>query len=206
MTYRGLLCDLDGVVYRGATACDGAVAGLQAAREAGLEILFLTNNAARLPQEVARQLRSLGVQAEDGEVLNSSQIAASYLRRGLSYRAWILIERLPDVRSLADLVAESPADAPWEQTGRLIARFHRAGLDHADLNAHNILFDSLGKGWLIDLDRGQLRIPETRWRARNLARLERSLLKLRGARAPEAVAEDFARLRRSYDTLWSRGT
>ena len=133
-------------------------------------------------------------------------IAASYLRRGLSYRAWILIERLPDVRSLADLVAESPADAPWEQTGRLIARFHRAGLDHADLNAHNILFDSLGKGWLIDLDRGQLRIPETRWRARNLARLERSLLKLRGARAPEAVAEDFARLRRSYDTLWSRGT
>ncbi|HLS44833.1 MAG TPA: HAD-IIA family hydrolase [Ornithinicoccus sp.] len=81
MTYRGLLCDLDGVVYRGATACDGAVAGLQAAREADLEILFLTNNAARLPQEVARQLRSLGVQAEDDEVLNSSQIAASYLRQ-----------------------------------------------------------------------------------------------------------------------------
>ncbi len=133
-------------------------------------------------------------------------IAASYLRRGLTYRAWILLERLPDVRSLADLVAESPADAPWEQTGRLIARFHRAGLDHADLNAHNILFDSLGKGWFIDLDRGQLRIPETRWRERNLARLERSLLKLRGARPAEEVARDFARLRRSYDTLWSRGT
>jgi HAD superfamily hydrolase (TIGR01450 family) len=81
VTYRGLLCDLDGVVYRGATACDGAVAGLRAAREAGLPILFLTNNAARLPGEVADHLTSLGVQAEPDEVLNSSQIAASYLRQ-----------------------------------------------------------------------------------------------------------------------------
>ncbi len=133
-------------------------------------------------------------------------IAASYLRRGLQYKAWILIERLPDVQSLADLIAVSPESAPLEQTGRLIARFHRAGLDHADLNAHNILFDGVGKGWFIDLDRGQLRIPATRWRERNLARLKRSLLKLRGARSVADVEGDFARLRRAYDTLWSRGT
>lgn len=81
MTVRGLLCDLDGVVYRGGTACEGAVEGLQAAREAGLPILFLTNNAARLPGEVAAHLVSLGVQAEPDEVLNSSQVAASYLRQ-----------------------------------------------------------------------------------------------------------------------------
>lgn len=81
MTVRGLLCDLDGVVYRGGTACDGAVEGLRAARAAGLPILFLTNNAARLPGEVAAHLSSLGVQAEPDEVLNSSQVAASYLRQ-----------------------------------------------------------------------------------------------------------------------------
>lgn len=81
MTYRALLCDLDGVVYRGAVACDGAVEGLASARQAGLPILFLTNNAARLPGEVAEHLNLLGVQAETDEVLNSSQIAASYLRQ-----------------------------------------------------------------------------------------------------------------------------
>ncbi|QDO88939.1 HAD-IIA family hydrolase [Ornithinimicrobium ciconiae] len=81
MTYRALLCDLDGVVYRGATACEGAVEGLAAARRAGLPILFLTNNAARLPGEVAEHLTSLGVEAHSDEVLNSSQIAASYLRQ-----------------------------------------------------------------------------------------------------------------------------
>ena len=87
----------------------------------------------------------------------------------------------------------------------MIARFHRAGLDHADLNAHNILFDSNGRGWLIDFDRGVLRIPATHWRERNLKRLLRSLLKLRGERNREDVEKDFARLRRAYELAWNRG-
>ncbi|MFT3762800.1 MAG: 3-deoxy-D-manno-octulosonic acid kinase [Pseudoxanthomonas sp.] len=132
-------------------------------------------------------------------------IAASYVREGLSYRAAILLERLPDVRSFADRLQLAGGDAPWEETGRLIARFHRAGLDHADLNAHNILFDSGGKGWLIDFDRGVLRIPATRWREANLSRLLRSVLKLDGQRGRDAVHRDFARLRRAYDIAWERG-
>jgi 3-deoxy-D-manno-octulosonic acid kinase len=132
-------------------------------------------------------------------------IAACYRRRGASYRAAILIERLDGVHSLAERAAVVAQDAPWEETGRLIARFHRAGLDHADLNSHNILFDATGQGWLIDFDRGRLRIPETAWRERNLARLKRSLLKLHGAREPAAIKHDFARLRGAYDATWGRG-
>lgn len=132
-------------------------------------------------------------------------IAASYVRHGAGYHAAILLERLPDVRSLADRVQVAGGDAPWEETGRLVARFHRAGLDHADLNAHNILFDAQGHGWMIDFDRGALRIPATRWREGNLSRLRRSLLKLRGARTEEEVGYDFARLRRAYDRAWERG-
>lgn len=132
-------------------------------------------------------------------------IAARYQRVGLGYTAAILLERLQDVHSLAERIAIAARDAPWEETGRLIARFHRAGLDHADLNAHNILFDAGGKGWLIDFDRGRLRIPETRWRLGNLARLRRSLLKLRGTREAGDVEEDYARLKRAYDATWERG-
>jgi 3-deoxy-D-manno-octulosonic acid kinase len=130
---------------------------------------------------------------------------ASYFHEGMSYRAAILMERLPDVRSLADRVQVAGSDAPLEETGRLVARFHRAGLDHADLNAHNILFDAQGRGWLIDFDRGALRIPDTRWRQANLSRLKRSLLKLRGQRSVEEVEADYARLRRAYDQAWERG-
>ena len=132
-------------------------------------------------------------------------LAAFYLRDGLRYRAALLMERLEDVRSLADRALVAEHGAPWEEAGRLIARFHRAGLDHADLNAHNILFDSNGRGWLIDFDRGVLRIPATHWRERNLKRLLRSLLKLRGERSREDVEKDFARLRRAYELAWSRG-
>lgn len=132
-------------------------------------------------------------------------IAASYVRDGLGYRAAILIERIADVRSLADRAQVAGSDAPWEEAGRLVAQFHRNGLDHADLNAHNVLFNPQGKGWLIDFDRGALRIPATRWRENNLTRLQRSLLKLRGARSRDEVMQDFLRLRRAYDLAWKRG-
>lgn len=132
-------------------------------------------------------------------------IAAWYRRQGACYRAAILLQRIEGVRSLADRAATAASDAPWEEAGRLVARLHRAGLDHADLNAHNLLFDTNGQGWVIDLDRGRQRIPATGWRERNLARLERSLLKLRGERPATAVRNDFARLRKSYDASWARG-
>lgn len=132
-------------------------------------------------------------------------IAAFYMREGVRYKAAILMERLEGVRSLADRALVAGRGAPWEETGRLIARFHRAGLDHADLNAHNILFDANGHGWLIDFDRGVLRIPATRWRERNLKRLLRSLIKLRGERSHDDVEKDYARLRRAYDLAWNRG-
>jgi 3-deoxy-D-manno-octulosonic acid kinase len=133
-------------------------------------------------------------------------IAACYWRAGLSYRAAILVERLPGVTSFAALASQSGEGAPWESAGRLLARFHRAGLDHADLNADNLLFDPFGKGWLIDFDKSSLRIPATGWRESNPARLRRSLLKLRGARDEAAVLRDFARLRRAYDAVWRQGT
>lgn len=132
-------------------------------------------------------------------------IAACYLRRGAFYRAAILVQRLCGVRSLADLAAADSTTAPWHTAGELVARCHRAGLDHVDLNAHNILFDEAGRGWVIDLDRCRRRLPETGWRSRNLARLERSLLKLRGPRPEPEVRADFARLRAAYDALWAKG-
>lgn len=79
MTLRGILCDLDGVVYRGDQACEGAVEGLLGARAAGVRLLFMTNNASRPPEDVAAHISRLGVPVEAGEVLNASQVAAEVL-------------------------------------------------------------------------------------------------------------------------------
>lgn len=132
-------------------------------------------------------------------------IAAAYWRDGLLARAAILVERLEGTRSLAEVAAAVGTQAPWEKAGKLVSRFHRAGLDHADLNAHNLLFDDHGRGALIDFDRGRLRIPATGWREANLARLRRSLLKLRGDRPHDAVLRDFDRLYAAYRADWERG-
>src|SRR5690554_556091 len=145
---------------------------------------------------LARELRGDGLPVPE-------PVAACYLRQGLFYRASILVQRLCDVRSLADLAAGG--DAPWKATGELVARCHRGGLDHVDLNAHNILFGEDGRGWVIDLDRCRRRLPETGWRSRNLERLERSLLKLRGERTEADVRAGFASLRAAYDARWAKG-
>lgn len=76
---RALLCDLDGVVYRGAEPCPGAPEGLARARALGLRILFLTNNAGHTPEGVAEHLNRLGVEARPEEVLTSSVVAADHL-------------------------------------------------------------------------------------------------------------------------------
>ncbi len=129
--------------------------------------------------------------------------AAWYRRERLQYRAAILLQRLPDVRSLAELAGGD--DVPWEEVGLLIARFHRAGVDHADLNAHNLLFDARWRGWMIDFDRSRVRILATGWREANLLRLRRSLRKLRGERSTAEVDANFARLRDGYEKAWEKG-
>jgi len=129
--------------------------------------------------------------------------AAWYRREGMHYRAAILMQRLQDVRSLAELAGTE--EVPWEAVGQLIARFHRAGVDHADLNAHNVMIDGAGRHWLIDWDRGQRRTLDRHWPTQVLLRLQRSLRKLRGSRSQAEVDAEFARLRAGYDEIWQRG-
>ncbi len=121
-------------------------------------------------------------------------LAAAYWRRGLVYRADILVERIPEARTLAGELAAEGA-LPWGRIGCLIARLHALGVDHADLNAHNILLDANDNPWLIDFDRGKRRPPGA-WRERNLARLQRSLRKL--APGSRRVELGFAGLREDY--------
>lgn len=132
-------------------------------------------------------------------------LAAAYWRDGRGYRAAILLVRLIGVHSFGHRVLDDAASAPWVQSGALIARFHRAGLDHPDLNAHNLLFDDAGAGWMIDFDKARLRDgSESGWRQANLARLHRSLHKLAGPALATAIASGFARLRSAYDEGMSK--
>jgi HAD superfamily hydrolase (TIGR01450 family) len=71
------LLDLDGVVYVGPVAVPGVPAALARATAAGMRLGFVTNNAARTPEQVAAHLSELGIPAGPDDVITSSQAAAS---------------------------------------------------------------------------------------------------------------------------------
>jgi HAD superfamily hydrolase (TIGR01450 family) len=77
--YDVALLDLDGVVYSGQQAIEGAPEALSRAREAGLRLAFVTNNASRSPSAVAEHLSRLGVPARAADVVTSAQAAATVI-------------------------------------------------------------------------------------------------------------------------------
>ncbi|MFE5571652.1 HAD-IIA family hydrolase [Amycolatopsis japonica] len=81
--YRGLICDLDGVVYRGSSAVPHAVETLNRVTARGTPVVFATNNASRPPEEVSEHLRGLGVAPRGWSVVTSSQAAAAHLAERL---------------------------------------------------------------------------------------------------------------------------
>jgi 3-deoxy-D-manno-octulosonic acid kinase len=116
-------------------------------------------------------------------------VAASYARGLLTYRADLITELVPGTRTLADAITgQALPPAQWHAIGRTIAEFHEAGVQHADLNAHNILLgpERAGPGatppiHVLDFDRGRIRARGS-WESAVLDRLRRSLEKIRRQR------------------------
>jgi HAD superfamily hydrolase (TIGR01450 family) len=77
--YDLAMLDLDGVVYIGPDAVEGAAEELERAAAAGMRLAYVTNNASRPPRVVAEHLTALGIPAAEHDVVNSAQAAARLL-------------------------------------------------------------------------------------------------------------------------------
>lgn len=73
--YDAALFDLDGVLYVGAHAVEGAAEAVAAIRRSGIRVAFVTNNASRTPETVADHLVELGITAAPEDVVTSAQAA-----------------------------------------------------------------------------------------------------------------------------------
>lgn len=115
--YDGVVCDLDGVVYRGGEAVPGAPATLQELVARGVGLVYATNNASRVPAEVARQLSGLGAPSSEADVVSSAQAGAARLASDLAPGARVLALGGPGVaEALRDvgLVPVRPADVDFD--------------------------------------------------------------------------------------------
>lgn len=81
---RGLLIDMDGVLWRGRTFLPGVRQFFSTLRERQLPFLLVTNNATVSPQSAVERLAEIQVEIEPQEVLTSAFATAAYLKTVLS--------------------------------------------------------------------------------------------------------------------------
>lgn len=144
-------------------------------------------------------------------------IAARFVRYGLTYTADLITQLLENTTTLAQALVGSNVDADtWHEVGRTIARFHRCGVHHADLNAHNILLAAAPSTparvlnpkpqvHVLDFDRGRVR-PRGAWEADVLARLHRSLEKVSAHAGRPFAQEQWQHLLQGYQRSSERRT
>lgn len=97
-----------------------------------------------------------------------------------SYRGDLIMERVNNSRTLAEIISESQLSmATWTLVGEVISNFHLNDVFHADLNANNILLTKDRQVFLIDFDKCRFRKrTPPHILSGNLDRLRRSLCKL----------------------------
>ncbi|WP_103503850.1 MULTISPECIES: HAD hydrolase-like protein [unclassified Streptomyces] len=132
--YDTALLDLDGVVYVGGAAVEHAVPSLLTARDGGMRLAYVTNNAARTPETVAGHLSELGLPAVPAEVVTSAQAVARLIAEAVEPGSRVLFVGAEGLRTAllergllpVESADEDPAavvqgyggpDLPW---GRLV--------------------------------------------------------------------------------------
>ena len=89
--FDSLFLDLDGVVYRGAEAIDGAVEAINRAAAMGKKIAYITNNASRTPQAIAEQLNGYGLTVQPEQIIGSAAAGVRLLATKVPAGAKVLV-------------------------------------------------------------------------------------------------------------------
>ena len=120
--FRGVVFDLDGVVYLGEQVVPAAPAALDQVRGLGVKVAFVTNNSYRPPDRVAEKLNRLGVKAAEGEVLTSAAAAVRLLggRDGLD-GVRVMVVGGPGLRQALEAAGARVVDGPAWREAEVVA-------------------------------------------------------------------------------------
>ncbi|MDO5670168.1 MAG: HAD-IIA family hydrolase [Corynebacterium sp.] len=109
--HDALLLDLDGTVWEGGRAIDGAVDTITAA---GLPAVYITNNAMRAPQVVAEKLQAIGLNASDTDVVTAAQAAIDLAAEHLQPGDPVYVVGTPSFKELASAAGYRVVDSADE--------------------------------------------------------------------------------------------
>ncbi|MFQ5784387.1 MAG: TIGR01458 family HAD-type hydrolase [Alphaproteobacteria bacterium] len=86
MTVRGVLLDLEGVLYQGDAPIPGAVEAVRRLGDAGLGLRFLTNTTTRPRSHIVARMRAIGFAVDPADVFSPAMAAGRSLRRAGVHR------------------------------------------------------------------------------------------------------------------------
>ncbi|MEX2617247.1 MAG: HAD-IIA family hydrolase [Alphaproteobacteria bacterium] len=88
---RGVILDMDGVLFRGDEPIEGSAAAVRDLQDRGIRVVCLTNNARRTPVEYARKLGGFGIAVDPADIITSGMAVARYLMaQGVAPRVHIV--------------------------------------------------------------------------------------------------------------------
>lgn len=107
----GWLVDLNGVLYVGGSAIDGAAAGLEWLRGTGRPCRFVSNTTTRSAASVAEKLGRLGFEIDPGELFTAPRAGAVWLRSQGIKRCHFLVADGIREDEFADFDDAGPGDS-----------------------------------------------------------------------------------------------
>ena len=103
-------------------------------------------------------------------------VATRFVKSGLFYTGDYLCEKIPDSQTLAQYLIENKDFEILKKVKKTLDRFQKIGLNHVDLNAHNILLTK-NQIYLLDFDKCNLN-GTAKTNKKNLGRLLSSINKV----------------------------
>lgn len=85
---RGVLFDMDGVIYVGTRALAGVRETLDYLQATGRSFLFVTNNASKTPEQFVERLAEMDISVQPQQVLGSAEATARWLAAQVAESGW----------------------------------------------------------------------------------------------------------------------
>lgn len=108
---KGIMFDLDGVLYVGSTPIDCAIKTVQQIRDAGYVCRFVTNTSTLSLASLQKKLRGLGFDVEQSEIFSAPQAALQLLKQQQNPICRLLLA--DDVKQDFQQFQQSDTEAQW---------------------------------------------------------------------------------------------